>query len=444
MTDCESCSYSFHSPVSSRQETLFVIKNIISFGLTLCLSLALIAQTNGATTPGKSIESQAAALSTASKLHEAAEAYERAAQAYLAEGNTSAAATASGKAAELYEKEADALLREVDAPPADKPAVAVPPAPAPVLPAVAHPRAVTPVSVTPIARPAPAKIFSHPPLTPRAGSIIGRVLDENGAVIPHVTVTYSGFEEGKLMVNNAENVGGAVQASGGTYAIRVPAGAYRVSAFATYVYQGRTYNFPMEPVNPPSRHDYDSLGLDELKRGLVRDFVLKMTAKRADAWEETETGYNNAYYGGRLYFNVGEGDRILGGGHMPAPPVGALPPESRLHVTLTPQGPRVDGTTGEPILVDVRLGDSGKYTFSQRGIYPGVYLATASLTMPTGEEIPLRVTTKPSRTILHGSPDGYDMVVMEWADSAKIDFIPSDLGPKPVMGMRAIELFIGK
>ena len=279
--------------------------------------------------------------------------------------------------------------------------------------------------------------------------IVGRIVNERGGAVANVTVKYSGFQDGKPIFNHFENVEGNVKGTDGSYAIKVPPGSYRVSAYATYVYHGRSYNFELEALNPPAKHDFDGLGLDKLRGGLVRDFVLKMTAKKAHASEDTETVYQNAYYGGRLSFDCGQVERILGGGHTFAPPLTGLvetayPPDSRLQVTLTPQGPLVDGSMGRVVNINLRLGDHGTYPFSQRGIFPGVYTATAHLTTPGGQIVPLRLALTRARTVLKGSPDGYDMTVMDWKPAVTVDFLPNDVGPMPRFGVKPIELFPGK
>ena len=404
------------------------------FLAAVSLCVPVVAQTPR----GAVLEAKAAVLSTAGKFHEAGDAYTSAAKAYTTEGNSSAAAGAYGKAADLYEKEADALLKSLSTPKA-------PPRP----PALAAPVAVPVKPVAAVRAPQETKTVKLAPIAPRAGMIVGRVINALGGAASNITVRYSGFQDGKPIFNHFENVGGAVKGAGGSYAIKVPPGSYRVSAYATYVYQGRTYHFELEPLNPPAKHDFDGLGLDHLRGGLVRDFVLKMTARKAGAAEETETVYNAAYYGGRLNFDCGQTEQIMGGGHTFAPPLAGLvdtayPPDSQLQIMLTPLGTMVDGSVGRVVTINLRLGDHGTYPFSQRGIFPGVYSATARLTTPTGQIVPLRLSLTRARTILKGSPDGYDMTVMDWKPSVIVDFLPSDIGPMPRFGVKPIVLFPGK
>lgn len=104
----------------------------------------------------------------------------------------------------------------------------------------------------------------------------------------------------------------------------------------------------------------------------------------------------------------------------------------------------VDGSTGRVVTINLRLGDRGTYPFSQRGIFPGTYTATASLTTPAGKTVPLRLSLARARTVLKGSPEGYDMTVMDWKPSATVDFMPSDIGPAPRFGVKTIALYLGK
>lgn len=328
--------------------------------------------------------------------------------------------------------------RRGEAPAAVEP---VPANPAPVeRPAAAPGR---PVGVGPLPTP---KLGA---LAPQAGAIKGRAVKADGSPVPAFFVPYSGFEDGKLANTSAtgyaiDTVNSTAKGAGGRYSIKVPQGAYRVSAYVSYNYKGRSYNFPMEAVNPPARHDYNGLGLDKLKGGLVRDFVLKMTGKKAGASEETETVYKHAYYGGRIDLDASEYEGILGGGNKLTTPLrNAYPADSQVEITLTPQGPRVDGTKGEVLTATRPLGDDGKWTFNIRGVYPGTYTATARLLKADGGVLPLRLSTKGARSITRGAGE-YDKRVMDWQPSVTVDFMPNDLGPVPRMGVNAVRLYLGE
>ncbi|HEX9998701.1 MAG TPA: hypothetical protein VGB45_16320 [Abditibacterium sp.] len=279
----------------------------------------------------------------------------------------------------------------------------------------------------------------------RAGFIVGRAIKENGAPVPAFTVDYSGFEDGKLansFMNGAliETVNSSQKASGGRYAVKVPRGAYRASAYVTYSFRGRVYHFPLELSGTP-KYDYQGLGLEKLRGGLVRNFVLKMTGKKPGASEATETVYRNAYYGGTVELDALQYEGIIGGGNTLSTPLrNAYPPESQILLTLSPAGTRVDGSKNYPVNASFRLGDDGKWTFMQRGIFPGLYSATAKLRLPTGEIKPLRLALKPSNTISGAET----RVVFPRQSAVTVDFLPNDLGPAPRMGVKAVRLYLGE
>jgi hypothetical protein len=293
---------------------------------------------------------------------------------------------------------------------------------------------------------ASSKTVKLVPVTPRRGMIVGRAIKPNGSLVPSFTVDYSGFEDGKLASSYNgqiyETVNSSAKASGGRYAIKVPPGAYRASAYTTYRFRGRVYNFPLELLGTP-KYDYESSQLEKLRGGLVRDFVLKMNAKKRGASEESETLYTYAYYGGTINLDCRQYDAILGGGNQPSTPLrNAYPPESRVLLTLTPAGTRVDGSKNYPVNADLKLGDDGKWTFMVRGIFPGLYTASAKLRLPDGSLKPLRLSTKASRTVF--TPGTYDRVIFDRQSTALIDFLPSDVGPAPRMGVKAITLYLGE
>ena len=286
-------------------------------------------------------------------------------------------------------------------------------------------------------RPAPAAAPARK-VAARRGQIVGSVSAAPGVRLGKVTVDVSGFEDGKLAntyANGAlaETVDKSVTASGGAYAVPVPPGAYRATAYSTYAFNGKTYHFPLERVGPEPKYDYRSLQLEKLRGGLVRSFVLKLTGPKPGENEGsdgyTETTYRHALYGGRVDFYAdayGEG--------VATPLRNAYPPESRVLVTLTPLR-LVDGSApGGPVRVDLPLGDDGKWTFMKRGVVPGTYTATARLRTPGGEELPLKVSLTGQY-----SPEG-----LKWQDAATFTFGPSTLGPIPRMGVDAVKLYLGR
>ena len=318
----------------------------------------------------------------------------------------------------------------------------------PALAAVAPPSLVAPRDKAPELNAAkPAAITALPHLAPKTGYLIGRAVSEDGRPIPQFTVAYSGFENDKLAASSGgeleETISDTLKARDGRYEIKLPPGAYRVSSYVTYQFRNRTYHFELEPFNAPAQHDFHGLELDKLGGGLVRDFVLRMTARRADADEGTESVYRAAYFGGRVDFDADQTTGIVGGGNRFTTALrDAFPAESRVEVTFAPEGPLVDATSGSTVTADLRLGDDGKYTFSRRGVFPGTYSVTARLTTSEGKSVPLHLSLSRARTVLKGAGD-YDLTVMDWQTSVVVDFLPTDLGPEPHFGVKAVTLYLG-
>ncbi|MEO6002445.1 MAG: hypothetical protein ABIZ04_11905 [Opitutus sp.] len=294
----------------------------------------------------------------------------------------------------------------------------------------------------------PAKQAALPPLAPKSGHIIGRVIAADGSPLPNVTLQYSGFEDGKLARstyagNLIETIDASATAKNGRYEIKVPAGAYRISAYATYNYEGRTYQFELEQINPPETHDFPSLRLDKLGRGLVRDFVLHLNGRRAHSFEETESGFRNAYFGRTVEFEANQITGVLGGGNTFTKALAeAYPPESILEITFVPAGPFIDGSSGAPVTATFPLSQAFGWRFVQRGLYPGKYNATARVTTPDGRTRPIKVSLERARTV--PAPDGKnDALVMDWSSSVLLGCEPSDLGLKPHFGVKTTTLYLG-
>ena len=196
----------------------------------------------------------------------------------------------------------------------------------------------------------------------------------------------------------------------------------------------------MEPLNEPAKFDYSGLSLEKLRGGIVRDMMLSMTGRKKDADETYEQGYYSAFNGGMLRIDSDQVEYQIGGGaQIPKTLHDSFPPDSKIELTLTPQGPLVDGATVSTLIRPVRLGDDGRWQSTVRAIYPGTYTATARLLTPDGQAVPLHLSLTAGKTELH--PGGYDRVVMDWHSSVTVDFQPNDLGPMPRIRRRDIWLY---
>jgi len=322
------------------------------------------------------------------------------------------------------------------------PGKATPAKAAPVKAAPATSPATRPVAVRPPV--AATRVAAVPPVKARAGHIVGRAVRPDGSPVPAFIVAYSGFEDGKLANTYmdgslAETVNAEAKGAGGRYSIAVPKGAYRASAYVAYKFKGRQYYFDLEPLGPTPKYDYKGLQLEKLRGGLVRDFVLKMTGKKRDASENTETVYRYAYFGGTVKLDAQQTEGTYGGGSQLSKPLrDAFPADSKILLSLKPNGPAVDGTTLAPVDAELALGDDGKWTFMVRGIYPGTYTARANLRLPDGQIKPLLLSTKPS---IHDYKNS--RVIFDRQSSVTVDFLPDDVGPAPRKGVKAVTLYLG-
>jgi hypothetical protein len=291
----------------------------------------------------------------------------------------------------------------------------------------------------PTVRSAPRPVAAKPAVrvSPRRGHIVGSISAAPGVRLGKVTVDVSGFEDGKLAATYAngalaETVNKSVPVGGASYAVPVPPGAYRASAYSTYQFNGKTYHFPLELTTEPAKYDYQGLQLEKLRGGIVRSFVLKLTGPKKGEKEGsegyTETTYKYAYYGGRVDLYA---DSV--GAGVTTALRNAYPPESRVLITLTPRQ-MVDGSPGETVRIDKPLGEDGQWTFNQRGVKPGTYAASARLRTPNGEELPLKIS-------LTGQ---YSTEGLKWQDTATFTFAPASLGPIPRMGVDNVRLYLGR
>ena len=383
------------------------MKHIALFLAALSLSGPVVARTGLREASGTTLEAQAGALVAAGRVHEAGDIYMSAGKAYTAEGNDTAAARAFSEGADCFEKDADALSGQANAPTVTQP---VPPTRLP-----AHAR--------PLPKPAPhaplptranpdTRIARLPPLSPRPHYIIGRVIFEDGRPVPNFVVKATGFN-GKfdvlLNVSETATSFGEAKGSNGVYAMQVAARPMTsqgkldynedalicsVTARTTLHYNGTTYGIELHPLdgvqNGTGSHDFRG----QMRRGVVRDFVMKMTGIKPGfkAVEYPDHGVDRAgsnsrgaYYGGGLSIDCSNGttpNDVVGRTSV----LKAFPKGSTITLTLNPTQALLDGSPGRTITRSATVG----YETDIYSIPYGVYTATAILTEPGGTTHNLR------------------------------------------------------
>ncbi|MBV9928572.1 MAG: carboxypeptidase regulatory-like domain-containing protein [Acidobacteria bacterium] len=173
----------------------------------------------------------------------------------------------------------------------------------------------------------------------------------------------------------------------GVYAVSLPpAGDYHVdNATALVSYGEQRYYLPLRPEGDDgSFFDRDAI---DVTRGYVKNFVLPVSGYISN---EEDPKQELSYYGGSLYFRArvkivipNDPDPMLTAG---ANGSDALPEGTRVQLTLTPQGPLLDGSAGRPLSYNLQVRNTGRNAFETtiKDIPLGAYTAQARVTTPDG------------------------------------------------------------
>jgi hypothetical protein len=218
---------------------------------------------------------------------------------------------------------------------------------------------------------------NSPPPGAKPGHLSGKLSDAQGKPLSNVTIHIFGFSDKGEPVDRAVTVKGPAT----EYDIQLPDGKYNTpSARIGLVYNDRWYDLPLASAD--GTRDWSDQ--QDSKRGMVRDFVWKISGKVPGA----DTSLPAAYWGGTIQFSKGAED------------LGEIP---TIEINLTPDGPLIDGSKGEPMqfvrklpwtkqedhyLFDVPI---GKYTATARILFGSQPkpLRLASYTIdPTNPELP--------------------------------------------------------
>lgn len=277
-----------------------------------------------------------------------------------------------------------------------------------------------PVPVTETVAPGPGERTA---LSPKPGSIVGHARFEDGRPVPLFRVSavasdgpLNAFAREAAGANLAEVEGrdGRYELPAGDSAAQNKAGrakAIVVRAVAKIAYRARNYEIAMHPTQSDVTllNGVDSHGDD--RHAVVRDFVLKMSGVRPgyDGRVARETTSQdkpaNAFYGGTVHLDLTYSEGTSYGAELARTTV-----DAKIAITLTPAGPLLDGSSGRPIVREIRpaAGQTNFY-FHLHSIPIGLYTATAHRIDPNGGATPLRLST---------APRGYQL-------SASVDFAPA-------------------
>jgi hypothetical protein len=191
------------------------------------------------------------------------------------------------------------------------------------------------------ASPAPGGRVSLPPLTPRPGHAIGRVVDAAGQPLDNVTISISQVYSEVGIARYGYSSTGSHPVGGGRYDVELPAGVFRVTAFAKRDFEGKTFTSELQPLDGQDARVALPSG-----PGIVRDFVLLDQGLRAG---RTEDRWGTSSLGATLSIEDLIGRAV------------------QAEVTLTPIGPTLDGSAGRAIR------QSGQVVFAIKNIPVGRY-----------------------------------------------------------------------
>jgi hypothetical protein len=250
---------------------------------------------------------------------------------------------------------------------------------------------------------APVKTLQLPPLARRPGYVVGRAVFADGRPVPKFEVGVGGFDLSADASRGSMPSIGYGDGTNGHYAVQVrdsfshtkpvDARVASVSATAHISYEGHEYKLEMRDLAGPTGM---TTFLGQARNGVVRDFVLPMTGLRPGytADEHSESRFNNAYFGALLNLDGSTSNKDDSTQEDETALTRAFP-MGIIELTLTPTGPLLDGSTGQPVHFSaptkafVLGGDSSLRVL--RGIPIGAYTATARLVLPGGDSRPLRI-----------------------------------------------------
>jgi hypothetical protein len=206
--------------------------------------------------------------------------------------------------------------------------------------------------------------------------IVGDILALDGKPIPNVAA-YRVFVWGTTIAAEKTNYGLDVDQNG-HFEQQVPDGLYQLKATCIVNHGGH-------------RVPVDLVWLDDKKvgvvqgsaAGIVRDFRLVMNGLKPG---EDPKGAH-AYQGG--VFRLNGPDYDLTRGHL-----STRFPGAKVQVTMTPVGPLVDGSRGEPFTIDVDVAELN-YSTDRRNIPLGTYKVSAVLTAKDGGKRALACSRSP-------------------------------------------------
>jgi len=223
------------------------------------------------------------------------------------------------------------------------------------------------------------------PGPPEPGVIKGVATTSDGRPLKSFEGSISGY-----IVKSGSKISANLESLDGAYATEIGVGQFAMRAWTDVEYNGGKFRIDLHPVDGKG-----ALVKQDTKNGLIKNFIWKLDGFRPGADERSLDVYS--HHGGTIDFNPeGHGVQYWTGikrdyKHVPEP---KIDPAATVHLTLTPDGPLIDGSQGKVIIFKIRGSDIKAYTDrKRRGIPIGRYKASATATLADGTVKPLRVTS---------------------------------------------------
>jgi hypothetical protein len=212
---------------------------------------------------------------------------------------------------------------------------------------------------------------AFPKIAVKKGFLRGYALDVSGKPLQGVRI---------LLAAPTLGYGSTAQTTrtdaNGYYEIKPLYGGCTVrSAGLTLRYGGKQYALPLHPVDGEN----DSISVN----GEIENFVLLTYGPVSAAKAEDNPEYTGAYYGGAFTFGYSTREAT-----DTAAPAGNLVLDSVVEITLTPDGPLLDGSRGRVIVVRKKITPRGYFPVNDIPI--GRYKIKATLASEGGRPLKIR------------------------------------------------------
>lgn len=224
------------------------------------------------------------------------------------------------------------------------------------------------------------------PTTPTAGPvsreedvISGRVTTAAGAPVAGAEIEVVGYTGGPDLGQHIETV---ATGADGTYRYEVPNGLYEALGTATLEFEGKTYQFLLDPADGSCEQEMSDAGI-------VKDFVLRLSGLQMCLDGGVEPDNYLFYHGAPVQLSSD---------------LATAAPHEVVEYTLQPVGALADGSPGAPLAFQRTVAAHTNYfgpiddTAALYDIPLGRYVVSAALLAPDGRRLPLLVATDAAPT----------------------------------------------